>query len=115
MQKLLITTCLVMLHASPVWAADMPPLASQYGCTACHDLDKIKDAPSWMEISKHYRGIDKFTFENREYALEDGLVEKVSKGGSGNWGYMPMPPNDPDRLHQSDMRELVKFILQLAR
>jgi cytochrome c len=40
---------------------------------------------------------------------------KVSKGGSGNWGTMPMPANDPTGKKQDDIKALVKFIAGLAK
>ena len=39
----------------------------------------------------------------------EGLVMKVSKGGSGNWGSMPMPANDPSGTKQAEITELIKF------
>jgi cytochrome c len=40
---------------------------------------------------------------------------KVSRGGSGNWGPVPMPPNDPQGLYKKDITALVKFEQGLAR
>lgn len=41
------------------------------------------------------------------------MMLKVSKGGSGNWGIMPMTAYDPNGAKQDDIRALVKFILSL--
>ena len=46
---------------------------------------------------------------------EANLLTKVSKGGSGVWGTMPMPANDAAGTKQDDMKELVKFIISLAK
>ncbi|PJC03418.1 MAG: cytochrome C, partial [Gallionellales bacterium CG_4_9_14_0_8_um_filter_55_61] len=46
---------------------------------------------------------------------EARLITKVSKGGSGNWGSMPMPANDPAGKKRADMQALVQFILGLAK
>jgi cytochrome c551/c552 len=40
---------------------------------------------------------------------------KVSKGGGGNWGAMPMPANDPNQSKQAEITQLVKFMLGLAK
>jgi len=69
--------------------------------------------PSWRDMAEKYKGVTKFTYKGKEYPLTEGLVVKVSKGGSGNWGKMPMPGNDPAGTKHSEMTELVKFILSL--
>ena len=92
--------------ADNVAATDgMPVLARKYNCTACHAIDKKVVGPAWMDVSKKYKGQD----------VEAKLIAKVSKGGSGSWGSMPMPPNDQAGIKQEDMKELVKFILALAK
>jgi cytochrome c551/c552 len=40
---------------------------------------------------------------------------KVSKGGSGKWTSITMPPNDPNGTNQVEIRQLVKFVLGLAK
>jgi len=42
-------------------------------------------------------------------------MQKVSHGGTGNWGSMPMIANDPAGTKQADIKELVEFILGLAK
>ncbi len=87
-------------------ATDMPPLAKKNNCTACHAIDKKVVGPAWMEVSKKYKGVA---------GAEAKLITKVSKGGSGVWGSMPMPANDAAGTKQADMKELVAFILGLAK
>ena len=60
-----------------------------------------------------YKSATKYTYKDKEYPLEEGLIMKVSKGGSGNWGSMTMPANAP-AVKDADIRELVRFILSLA-
>jgi len=96
-------------------ATEMPALAKKQDCDVCHDIDKRVVGPAWMEVSGKYKGAAKYTYGGKEYTLEDGLVMKVSKGGSGNWGSMPMPANDPNGTKQAEIRELVKFVLGLAK
>ncbi len=104
----------LMLGGSAL-ATGMPALAKKNGCTNCHDINKRVVGPAWMEVSRKYKKAAKYTYGGKEYALEDGLLMKVSKGGSGNWGTMPMPPNDPNGVKQAEIRVLVKFVLSLAK
>lgn len=97
-----------VLSASLGGATDqsMPALARKYNCTACHAIDKKVVGPAWMEVSKKYKG---------DAGAEAKLVAKVSKGGGGVWGSMPMPGNDVAGVNQADMKALVKFVLGLAK
>jgi cytochrome c551/c552 len=104
-----------LLLSGVVSAAEMPALAKKHGCTACHDINKRVVGPAWMEVSRKYKGIAKYNYKGQEYELEEGLMAKVSQGGSGNWGSMPMPANDPSGTHQEEFRTLVRFILGLAK
>ena len=73
--------------------------------------------PSWKDVAERYtgHGIKKFKYNGKEYPLIEGLVMKVSNGGSGNWGPVPMTPNDPKGLHKAEITELVKFEQRLAK
>jgi cytochrome c551/c552 len=93
-----------LMVAGSAMATDMPPLAKKNNCTACHAIDKKVVGPAWAEVAKKYKG---------QADAEAKLVIKVSKGGSGVWGSMPMPANDPAGTKQADIKELVKFILAL--
>lgn len=104
----------LMLGGSAL-ASGMPSLAKKNGCDNCHDIDKRVVGPSWMEVSRKYIRTAKYTYGDKEYNLEDGLVMKVSKGGSGKWTSIPMPPNDPNGTNQVEIRQLVKFVLGLAK
>lgn len=103
-----------MLVLNNAGATDMPPLAKSNQCTACHKIDKRLLGPAWMEVSKKYKGVTRYVYKDKEYTLEEGLATKVAKGGSGNWGTMPMPANFPT-VSEADIKELVKFILNLAK
>lgn len=105
----------LLVGGNALLAAEMPALAKKNECDACHAIDKKVVGPAWMTIAKKYKRATKYMYGGREYALEDGLVMKVSQGGSGNWGAMPMPPNDSNGQNQADMRALVRFVLSLAK
>ena len=104
-----------LMFGTSALATEMPVLAKKQDCNVCHDIEKRVVGPAWMEVSRKYKNVAKYTYGGKEYTLEDGLVMKVSKGGSGNWGAMPMPANDPNGSKQAEIRELVKFVLELAK
>jgi len=108
-------------------------MADSYRCTACHALNQQSIGPSWMDISSVYNnngttpyGV-KVTDILKKKTAEEWLMLKVSHGGLGNWGGMLMPameyvvkPGSFDTAvkedeRYSDMQELVKFILDLAK
>jgi len=104
------------LSAAHVGAAEMPAAAKRLGCTACHAIDKKVIGPAWIDVAKRYTGagVKTFTYKGKEYPLIEGLVMKVSLGGSGNWGQVAMIPNDPKGTHKDDITALVKFEQSLA-
>ncbi len=112
---LAVTATLTLMM--PAMAADMPAAAKKLGCTACHAIDKKIIGPAWKDVAERYtgHGIKKFKYNGKEYPLIEGLVMKISNGGSGNWGPVPMTPNDPKGLHQAEITELVKFEQRLAK
>jgi len=95
-----------LMVAGSVMATEMPELAKKNGCTACHAIDKKVVGPAWMDVSKKYKGVA---------GIEELLIVKVSKGGSGNWGTVPMIANDPTGAKQPQIKELVEFVLGLAK
>ena len=95
-----------LMIAGSTLAAEMPEIAKKNGCVACHKIDAKLVGPSWMDISNKYKG---------DAAAADMLLAKVSKGGKGTWGTMPMPAQDPTGAKQADMKELVSFIMGLAK
>ncbi len=57
-------------------------LIESSGCKACHSFEKQSVGPAYQEVAKHYETTD----ENKAM-----LVNKILKGGSGNWGDRAMP------------------------
>jgi len=92
-----------LMIGSSALAVDMPPLAQKNGCIACHAIDHKVLGPAWMDVAKKYKGDPK---------AEAMLVAKIKKGGGGVWGGMPMPPQ---AASEADVKDLVKFILGLAK
>jgi len=75
-------------------------LAQKSGCTACHSVDKKIVGPAFKDVSAKYKGNKK---------AEDMLIAKVTKGGSGVWGAVPMPANA--KVAPADIKTLVKWVL----
>lgn len=75
-------------------------LAQKSGCMACHTVDKKVVGPALKDVSAKYKGDKK---------AEDMLIAKVTKGGSGTWGTIPMPPNA--KVAAADIKTLVQWVL----
>ena len=78
-------------------------LAQKNNCLGCHTLDKKLVGPAWREVARKYKNVPN---------IEHQLIVKVSTGGAGNWGDMPMPAMAP-AVKEEDIRALVKFVLSL--
>jgi len=89
-------------------AIEMPQGAKEIGCSNCHAIDRKVVGPAWADVSKRYRD------KRDDPAMLDQLVKKVSKGGRGNWGEVPMAANDPAGTKHEKIVDLVKFILALS-
>ena len=82
-------------------------LAKKSGCLACHSVETKIVGPSWKDVAAKYKS---------DASGRASLIEKVKKGGKGNWtavtGGAPMPPYSP-RVSDADITKLVDFILAL--
>ncbi len=67
---------------------------------ACHAIDKKLVGPSYKDVAAKYAG---------QKDAVDTLSQKVMKGGSGNWGPVPMPANP--QVSEAEAKELVRWIL----
>ena len=101
--------------AGSAMATAMPQLARELNCTSCHAIDFRKAGPAWKDVAEKYKGATHFSYKGKSYPLIEGLVQKISHGGSGNWGTMPMPANDPSDSKKEEIAQLVRFILGLAK
>jgi cytochrome c len=103
--KLLLTMFGIsaLLFCGVATAGDELDLARKSGCLACHSLDKKVVGPAWKDVAVKYKG---------KAGAEQKLIDKVAKGGKGNWGPVPMPPYSP-RVPDSDIKKLVEYILSL--
>ncbi len=80
-------------------AGIMPP------CTTCHKLNTKLVGPSYNAVALYYAG--KADDEETITALK----EKITAGGSGTWGAIPMPPNGTAKAE--DIATILDWILAL--
>lgn len=82
---------------------DSEALASVKRCNACHAINETLIGPPYRAIAARYVG-------ERELEIEV-LSRKIIHGGGGNWGLVPMVPNEHVSLDEA--REIVAWILSL--
>ena len=71
-------------------------------CLTCHKVDEASTGPAYRDVANKYTNDD---------ATANTLADKVIKGGSGNWGSIPMPAHDA--LSKDDAKAMVKYVLLL--
>lgn len=106
-------------------------------CHTCHKIEGKLIGPPWMTVSKKYKGQTTYTFGGDGYKdfkgkahpaetlpLVEGLMKKVSNGGNGGgigeWKKTlgikaPMLANDPKLEKQPIIKDMVQFVLSLAK
>jgi cytochrome c len=72
------------------------------GCNACHSVDKKGVGPSYKDVAKK---------EKPKPNAAEAMFAKVRKGGAGEYGQVPMPPNTPDKISDADLKALIAWIL----
>ena len=75
-------------------------LARAKNCVACHHVERKMIGPAYKAMAERYA---------KDESAIKLLSEKVLKGGSGNWGPMPMPPQPG--VSPEEAEALVKWIL----
>jgi cytochrome c len=74
-------------------------LAKAKNCMVCHAVDKKMVGPAYKDVAAKYAG---------QKSAEDKLAQKIIKGSVGEWGQVPMPPNN---VTEKEARTLVQWIL----
>jgi cytochrome c len=120
----MIATAGLIVAGSAAAETEMPAIVKEGGfaCAGCHLVDSKKVGPSWRDVSKFYNGkMDKTATDKTLKDVLGGkdaegfLIEKISKGGKGNWGAMPMSPVDPGGAKQEQIRQIAQWILNLEK
>ena len=98
---ILLGTSLINSH---VKAQDGEQLVSDAMCYACHQMQQASLGPPWQAIAARHA-------TNSE-VMTDVLAGKIIRGGGGNWGNVPMVPNQ--RVNQEQAEIMVEWILGLS-
>lgn len=101
----LLVPALLCFAADPLNAdePDGETLAKEIRCTGCHDTDRTLIGPSYKAIAARHTA-------NKEI-MADVLAQKIIVGGAGNWGVVPMVPNEHVSLDEA--RAISRWILSL--
>ena len=95
-----VATAIALAAAGTVCAQE--DLAKSSGCLNCHAVDTKKVGPAFKDVAAKYKD---------DASAAGRLADKVRRGGSGNWGSLPMPPNAD--LSQADLASLIHWVLGL--
>lgn len=104
-----MTATALMAFSGAASAADPVALTKEFkgDCLSCHAVDHKVVGPAWKDVAAKYKGDAK---------AHDVLVEKVIKGGKGNWdkvtGGMSMTPH-PAKPSKEEIGKIVAAILTL--
>ncbi len=79
-------------------AVNAEALAKSKGCFACHDINAKKVGPAFKDVAK------------REAGKVDYLAQRIKNGGVGEWGNVPMPPQN---VTEEEAKLLAQWILSL--
>ena len=79
-------------------------LVAKYTCFGCHQVSQKIIGPSYSEVAAKYPS---------NPAVIDSLSQKIIKGGSGNWGTVPMQPNPQVSVEEAKI--MVEYILSLKQ
>jgi cytochrome c len=81
--------------------ADAEALAKAKGCYACHDVNAKRVGPAFKDVAKRFAG--------KPDAVAH-LSERIKKGGVGEWGNVPMPPQN---VTDEESKKLAEWVLSL--
>jgi cytochrome c len=73
-------------------------------CYICHQMTEYSLAPPYLAIAARHAP--------RREVMVDVLASKIVHGGGGNWGVVPMVPNQ--WVSPADARIMAAWILSLA-
>jgi cytochrome c len=99
-RSLMLAVALAAMASTSAFAQDAATLAKSKNCMACHAINSKLVGPAYKDVAAKYAG---------QKGVEDKLVQKVMKGGSGVWGPVPMPANP--QVSEAEAHTLVKWVL----
>jgi len=97
MQKIIIVAGAFLLVAGSAQAS--LELATAKNCMTCHAIDKKIVGPAYKDVAAKRAG---------EKGAEAALTAKIKGGSKGEWGQVPMPPNN---VTDAEAATLAKWVL----
>lgn len=94
----------VALAAPAVAQDDVAMLVIEKRCNACHEQSDPSLGPPWQAIAARHAA--------RKDLMVDVLATKIIHGGGGNWGNVPMVPNQ--RVSLDEAKRMAAWILSLS-
>jgi cytochrome c len=85
-------------------AQGLSPLAARQHCDECHAMKEVRIGPPFVAVAARYA--------TERNASVNRLALKIINGGAGNWGTIPMVPNE--RISIDEARTLARWILGLG-
>jgi cytochrome c len=83
---------------------DGPKLFEKSRCYICHDMNNVSLGPPLLAIAARHGA--------RRDVMTEVLARKIVHGGGGNWGIVPMVPNQWTSIEEA--RVLSAWILGLS-
>ena len=100
-----IAAVVVFLLAPPARAQETgDALVEQAMCYACHQMNTASLGPPWQAIAARHAG--------QKELMTEVLASKIVRGGGGNWGLVPMVPNQ--RVTAEEARIMAAWVLEQA-
>ena len=97
---------LLTTTAFPARAAetDGAKLVQERRCYPCHDMTRTLIGPPYKAIAARHA--------QHKDVMVDVLAEKIIRGGGGNWGVVPMVPNE--QVSRKEAKVIARWILDQA-
>ena len=79
-------------------------LVAKSDCLTCHQILDNSTGPAYQAIAERYKD---------QPGAVDTLAHKIIKGGSGNWGTVPMTAHPT--ISEEDAKAMAKYVLSLKK
>lgn len=103
--KILVLPLMVTLLATPAFGQDGnsgEQLAQHHRCYSCHAMEEALIGPPYEAIAVRHGP--------QKEVMAKVLAAKIILGGGGNWGVVPMVPNE--HVPEADALVIARWILQ---
>jgi cytochrome c len=78
-------------------------LVAKSDCLTCHKVSEASTGPAYKDVAARYANAADTTIER--------IANHIIKGGSGQWGAIPMTPHPA--VSVDDAKAMVKYVLLL--